>query len=145
MHRFILLGLLSGFLLQAACAQPVYKCTADGKTSYADRPCERGASVALPPPAGVDANTGSVRTGDSRSLLELEKLRLEREKREQRAEREDRRAVRLAASRRKQCERLRLHVRWAEEDVARLHGPAQESARTRLRRRRETLAVECPA
>jgi hypothetical protein len=137
--------LLACCVFHAASAQTVYKCTADGKTSYADRPCARGASVVLPPPAGVDASTGSVRTDDSRALLELEKLRLEREKRAQQAEREDKRAVRLAATRRKQCERLRLHVRWAEEDVARMRGRSQEQARTRLRRRRETLAVECPA
>jgi hypothetical protein len=132
-----------------AYAQPVYKCSVDGKTTYADRPCERGASSVLPPPAaGADASLGRVHTGDARTLLELEKLRAAREKRELVQEHADRKAARSASLRRQHCARLRLRVKWADEDVARLHGKAQGEAemraRLRARRQRETLGVECP-
>lgn len=151
-----------------ACAAPaahaadtVYKCTADGKTTYADRPCERGASRMLPPPVGVDPNVDAVRGADSRTLLETEKLRAElgktaqaqqqqqqqRDKRreEARADRDNARLARAAAVRRKRCDRLRLQVKWAEQDLARAGLRKQEAARTRLQRRRELMAVECRA
>jgi hypothetical protein len=126
----------------------VYRCTVDGKTAYADRPCDRGPSVALPPPmstsgAGVDASLGAVRTDDSRTLLELEKLRLERERRQRSDERADLRAARAAAARNKQCRRLRQRVEWAREDAAQAQGRQAARAQGRLRRARESLAVEC--
>ena len=48
-----LFPLLAACLLSNALAQPVYKCTQGGKTTYADRPCARGKSVEMPPAAGV--------------------------------------------------------------------------------------------
>jgi hypothetical protein len=143
--------LLLSFALGAHAAgqapgRTVYRCTVDGKTSYADRPCERGASVALPPAAGVDASLGTVQGDDSRTLLELEKLRLAREGRERAAERQDIRAARAGAAHDKQCRRLRLRAKWAEEDLARSHGGKlgkEHAAQLRLRRARESLAVEC--
>jgi hypothetical protein len=144
--------LLLSLLLSLACGahaaaqapgRTVYRCTVDGKTSYADRPCERGASVALPPAAGVDASLGTVRGDDSRTLLEVEKLRAAREGRERAAEKQDMRAARAGAAHDKQCRRLRLRAKWAEEDLARHRGSKLEKAQLRLRRARESLAVEC--
>jgi hypothetical protein len=114
----------------------------------------RGPSLALPPVAGVDAGLGSVRTDDSRALLALEQqrsaLQAQREARDARVRREERadlRASRAAGARRKQCQRLRLRVKWAEEDLARgaRSGAHADRAALRLRRQRESLAVECPA
>jgi hypothetical protein len=131
---------------QTAASGTVYRCSADGKTGYADRPCERGPSVALPPPAaGVDASLGSVRTDDSRTLLELEKMRIERERRNERADRDDLRAARAAQARGKRCRRLGLRAQWAQEDAARAQPRHAARAEQRLRRARDTLAAECPA
>jgi hypothetical protein len=133
-------------------AQTVYKCSVDGKTSYGDRPCAHGASTALPPlPAGIPAaDTAGVSTGDARTLLELEKLRMAREKDAVREDRELARQMRAAQAKRQKCDKLRLRRKWAEEDLARAshgaaHGPAHEAARIKVRRQAETLAVECPA
>jgi len=129
-------------------AQTVYKCSVDGKTSYSDRPCAHGASKTLPPPpAGISAaDTLGPQGGDARTLLELEKMRMEREKQTARDERDQARLARAAHAKRQKCDKLRLRRKWAEEDLARTaHGPAHEAARIKARRQLETLAVECPA
>jgi hypothetical protein len=130
-------------------AQTVYKCSADGKTSYSDRPCAHGASTPMPaPPAGISAAaTLGPQGGDARTLLELEKMRMAREKRERNAAREERtqqREARAAQARRQKCDKLRLRHKWAEEDLARtIHGPAHDAAQRKARRQAETMAVEC--
>jgi hypothetical protein len=147
MMRFLFLA--AACLASAALhAQDVYKCSADGKTSYGDRPCVHGASRPLPPPpAGISAaDTMGPQGGDARTLLELEKARIAREKAAEKQGRVEVRQARAADARRRKCDRLRLRRKWAEEDLARTaHGPKHEAARIRLRRQRETLAVECPA
>ena len=144
MMRF--LPLLAACLLTTALADPVYKCTQGGKTSYSDRPCAQGKSVELPPPVGIrPEGAESVTTRDARTLLELEKLRIAREKEQERIARDDARQARIAATHRKQCARLNLRKRWAEEDVARLSGRAKVAAQRRAKRATEALAVECPA
>jgi hypothetical protein len=144
-----LLFLLSACLLPiAAQAQSVYKCTADGKTSYGDHPCAQGASTALPPPpTGISpADTMGPQGGDARTLLALEKARIAREKEAAREERAQAKLGRAAYAKRQKCDRLRLRHKWAEEDLARsVHGAKQEAARLKAKRQRETLAVECPA
>jgi hypothetical protein len=144
MTRF--LPLLAACLLTNALADPVYKCTQDGKTSYSDRPCAHGRSVALPPPVGIrPEGAESVTTRDARTLVELEKLRSAREQEQARSDRADARQARAAAARRKQCARLSLRKRWAEDDVARLTGRAKVAAQRRAQRAKEALAVACPA
>jgi hypothetical protein len=141
-----LFPMLAAFLLTNALADPVYKCTHDGKTSYSDHPCAHGKSVELPPAAGIrPEGAESVTTRDARTLLELEKLRIAREKQQERTDRADARQARVAATHRKQCARLNLRKRWAEEDVARLTGRAKVAAQRRAKRATEALAVECPA
>lgn len=141
-----LFPLLAACALSNALAQPVYKCTRDGRTSYADRPCAHGRSVELPPPAGVlPEGAETVATRDARTLLELEKLRIARDKEQERNARAEARAGRAAAARRKQCERMRLRHRWAQEDAARLADRARAAAQRREQRAREALAAACPA
>ena len=141
-----LFPLLAACVLSHALAQPVYKCTHDGKTTYADRPCAQGKSVQLPPPAGVrPEGAETVATRDARTLVELEKLRLAREKEQQRLDKADARTARAAAAHRKQCERMRLRHRWAEEDAARLTGRSRATAQRKARRAAQAMAVECPA
>lgn len=144
MMRF--LPLLAACLLTNALADPVYKCTQDGKTSYSDRPCVHGKSVELPAPVGIrPEGAESVPTRDARTLLQLEKLRIAREKEQDRSDKVDARQARAAATHRKQCARLNLRKRWAEEDVARLTGRAKVAAQRRSKRATEALAVECRA
>jgi hypothetical protein len=144
MMRF--LPLLAACLLTNALADPVYKCTHDGKTGYSDRPCAHGKSVELPAPACIRPDGAeSVPTRDARTLLALEKLRIAREKEQERSDKADARQARAAATHRKQCARLNLRKRWAEEDVARLTGRARVAAQRRSKRATEALAVECPA
>ena len=128
-------------------AQTVYKCSAGGKTSYADRPCAQGPSKTLPPPAGISAaDTLGPQGGDARTLLALEKARIAREKEQAREQRGQARQARATRVHRQKCDKLRLRRKWADEDLARsVHGRAYEAARTKARRAAESLAVECPA
>jgi hypothetical protein len=130
-------------LSHAASAQTIYKCSADGKVAYADRPCSNGQSVELQVPAAPAAAPAREQALRARTALQqLEKTRLTRELADERAQA---RAERSAASRRQKCKRLLLRRKWADEDLARSRGPRVEAARTRLRRYAEELAVECPA
>jgi hypothetical protein len=147
MARFLFL-LAAGLCSASLHAQDVYKCSADGKTSYGDRPCAHDTSRPMPPPpAGISAaDTMGPQGGDARTLLELEKARMAREKAAEKQGRVEVRQARAAETRRRKCDRLRLRRKWAEEDLARTaHGPKHEAARIRLRRQAENLAVECPA
>jgi hypothetical protein len=148
---FTLCLLAQAILVRAAAAQPVYKCSAGGKISYGDRPCP-GGGTRLPPPPEVGVTppeASAVATRDARTLLALEKLRIAREaardKEDARARQAQARTARAAHARRKSCDKLRLRHKWAEEDLARADGKAQDAARRKLRRQAETLAVECPA
>jgi hypothetical protein len=167
MFRTLFAWLACAALCTAAhAAQPVYKCRADGKVSYSDRPCPNGPSQTLPAPAlqgdvGIPAgDTAGFGTGDARALLELEKQRTElarqqasaaREAAKQQAAmaREQRAAARTGRVQVKQvqhCDKLRLQQKWLEEDLAKAHTPAQqETLRTKVRRHGESMAVECPA
>ena len=141
-----LFPLLAAGVLSGALAQPVYKCTHDGRTTYADRPCAQGRSVELPAPAGIrPEGAETVATRDARTLVELEKLRLAREREQRRSDKADARTARAAAAHRKQCARLHLRRQWAEEDAARLTGRGRVAAQRRAQRAREAMAVECPA
>jgi hypothetical protein len=149
MIRLVLIAL--AVLAQPALAQTVYKCSTGGKLSYSDRPCAHGKSVVLPPPAAGVAPPGAAgeATQDSRTLLELEKLRIaqqkERDKQAAREEREQQKLARAFQTRRKTCDKLRLRHKWAEEDLARASSQARQAARLKVRRQAEALAVECPA
>jgi hypothetical protein len=140
-----LFPLLAACLLTHALADPVYKCTQDGRTTYTDRPCAQGKSTELPPAGIRPEGAESVTTRDARTLVELEKLRIAREREQARIDRADARQARAAAAHRKQCARLNLRKRWAEADVARLTGRAQTAAQRRAQRATQALAVECPA
>jgi len=134
-------------LCQLAGAQGIYKCSAGGKVSYGDRPCADGSGRRMPPPdAGVTPPEASaVATRDARTLLELEKLRIAREKEAAREDRLQARRASVAGAQRKNCAKLRLRHKWATEDLARANDKSREAARLKVRRQAETLAVECPA
>jgi hypothetical protein len=140
---------------QPALAQAVYKCTAEGKIEFRDRPCEHGDAVQLHvPPAPPAGPASDAARRDRDTLLQMQKLRLAQEQhdermrtsaaREARAEAREQRAL---DAQRRNCAKGRLREKWAVEDRARLDGDgaAAEAARVKARRQAETLAVECPA
>jgi hypothetical protein len=130
-------------LVQAAGAQTIYKCTTDGKVSYGEHPCAAGKAteLAVPPaPSGEQAAAALAR--DKARLAALQKERAVVNTRE---ERERERSARAAAATRQKCDRLRLQVKWADEDAARAGKEAAAATRLKARRQAEALAVQCPA
>jgi hypothetical protein len=127
-----------------AYAQTVYKCTADGKTTYGDTPCPAGAQTAtLEAPAAPprDAAAAGALRRQQKQADALEKARLKREERE---ERDAARDAQAAAVQRRKCDKLKLNKRWADDDARRATGQATEAARLRAQRAGEAMALECP-
>ena len=125
-----------------ASAQPVYKCTVNGKISYGEAPCSPGAaqqmlSAPIPPIIQPEQN--------AKLRQEAEQLSEQRHRREAREEQAQQRADKNAARERKKCDSLKLHQRWAAEDAAHDRNAGKDSAKTTLKARRadEKWAMEC--
>lgn len=120
----------------------VYKCTHDGKVTYSEAPCVKGAEVIIdeapPPIASKEAAADLQRMRKEADALE--KQRLARQARE---DRDDAAQDRVAAKRRGQCDKLQLARKWADEDARRAAPQAAEAARLKARRAAERYAAEC--
>jgi hypothetical protein len=145
----LLTGVLTGAALMLAAAasgaQAIYKCTADGKTSYGDAPCASGASVALAAPPAPAHDDGRSLARQQTVLKQIERERQQSDAREARGQREQARASRVAAVQHKKCATLKLHRDWAAEDAASAPGKTAAAARRKARRAEQKLALECPA
>jgi hypothetical protein len=130
-------------LVGAAEAQTIYKCTVDGKVSYGEQPCAHGKTteIAVQPAPDVVPLPALLKEEKAR----LAALQKERAAVEAREERERQRTARAAAATKSKCARLRLQVKWADEDAARADKQTTERARLKARRQAEELAVQCPA
>jgi hypothetical protein len=136
-------------LCTGALAQPVFKCTEDGKVSYGQAPCSSGKTTELDAPAAAGSGDGGHELLRQKALLA--KLIKEREAVEKAdalaqraAARQDARSATNAAARRQRCDKLRLQKKWLDEDLARTAGPATEPLKLKVRRQAEAMAVQCP-
>ncbi|MFM9433228.1 hypothetical protein ACFDR9_000257 [Janthinobacterium sp. CG_23.3] len=127
----------------AAAAQTLYKCSADGHTSYQQTPCASGQSVELsvPPAPAQSAADAANLARQRRGADEMERDRLRREAGDERARA---RAAQAGAAHRKKCTGLQLERKWAAEDVRAASHQNADKARLKARRADEKLAVECP-
>ena len=140
--------LIAALLALGACqasAQPIYKCTVNGKISYGEAPCGAGATQqVLAAPASPVLPLAQPEQ-NAKLRQEAEQLTQQRHRREAREEQAQQRADKNAASKRDRCASLKLHRKWAAEDAARDKNAGKDSARTALKARRadEQLALEC--
>ncbi|MGZ8290030.1 MAG: DUF4124 domain-containing protein [Telluria sp.] len=144
MRRLILAAAICAMCAPAV-AQTVYKCTSAGKVTYTEQPCASGArsaTLAVPdaPPPDPDLQE---RLARQKALVDsLEKERSAAQAKQARTTRPV--AARTAASPQQQrCDKLRLQLKWAEEDLRKTAGPATEALRLKVGRQAEALAVEC--
>ncbi|AXA90961.1 DUF4124 domain-containing protein [Massilia sp. YMA4] len=121
----------------------IYKCTANGKVTYSEAPCQRGKQVVLATPDAPAPDPDRPREL-ARQRAESERLQRERETREAAQERADQRADRAAAARRQRCDKAKLERRLAEEDIRNASPRQLEAARARARRVAALMALECP-
>ena len=134
-----------------AAAQPVYKCTSDGKISYGQVPCSGGITLALEPVPVP--NQAAPRRADA-LRLQADQLTDERHRREAADERVAQRAAKAAARQRDNCARLKLQKKWADEDATQYatHDATRNAARARhpdkatlkAHRAAEKFALACP-
>lgn len=123
----------------AASAQPVYKCSVGGKVSYEQQPCTSGTQTTIAvPPAPLPDPDLKERLARQKALAES--FDTERSKA---APRTARPLAARAAPQQKRCDKLRLQLRWAEEDLRKAAGPGTEALRLKAQRQAEAMAVEC--
>jgi len=131
----------------AACAtaqaQTIYKCSSGGKVTYGEQPCSAGtqATLAVPPAPPPDPELKE-RLARQKALAES----LEKERRDAAVQAaKDARPVAAARAspQQQRCEKLRLQLKWAEEDLRKAAGPGTEALRLKAQRQAEALAVEC--
>jgi hypothetical protein len=134
--------LLLAALSTGAAAQNLYKCSADGKVTYSQAPCERGTSsvVAVPEAPPPDPDAKARLQQQQRDLKQLEQARQQREAKQ---DRDEKVADREARARFKKCAKLRLEHKHAAEDARNAAIQKAESAQLKARRAADKLALEC--
>lgn len=140
-----LLTVLAAALLpcSASHAQTVHKCTVDGKVTYTEQPCQAGSASVIAVPEAPAANPDAA-ADLKRMRKEANTLERERHRREALDERAQQQAARAAQARNKQCAKLRLEKKWADDDVRGALVHNLERAKTRAQRAADRLALECP-
>jgi hypothetical protein len=129
----------------AAQAGALYKCTANGKVSYADQPCTDGHSRSLAIDPAPDASAARAALArDQARLADLQRARASGDAQAERAARAAQRAARADAGVQRQCARLALRQQWAEQDAARAPRASAQHARLKAQRQAQLLAVDCP-
>jgi hypothetical protein len=127
----------------ASHAQTVHKCTVDGKVTYTEQPCQAGTAAVIAVPEAPAANPEAA-AELKRMRKEANTLERERHKREALDDRAQQQAARAAQARNKQCAKLRLEKKWADDDVRGALVHNLDRAKTRAQRAADRLALECP-
>lgn len=137
-------ALLTALLPSSAShAQTVHKCTVDGKVTYTEQPCQAGTATVITVPEAPAANPDAA-ADLKRMRKEAGALERERHKREASDDRLAQQSARAAQARGKQCAKLRLEKKWADEDVRGAVVQQLERAKIKAQRAADRLALECP-
>lgn len=123
----------------------VYKCTAEGKTSYSQLPCKSGehklVDIKTIAPS-EEAVTDATKAHDQR-LSESKKLQKVRESAEAKDASKNRAIAKRLESEQKQCDAQVLKEKWAKEDLNRTQPKGEMKAQARLKRAKERTALAC--
>lgn len=136
----LLLILLAG---GASHAQTVHKCTVEGKVTYTEQPCQAGTAAVIAVPEAPPANPNAA-ADLKRMQKEASTLERERHRREAADDRAQQQAARAAQARHKQCAKLKLEKKWADDEVRGALVQNLDRAKTRAQRAADKLALECP-
>ena len=143
--RFALASMALGLCVALPPASAAtYRCDVDGRTLYADRPCDRGresrVADAQAPTAADRASANARARADRAALVALDEARRRDERHDAAAStrRDVDRRRRLEA-----CTRMTLRARRAREDVETAGPRDQAKARVHARRADEDRAVRC--
>ncbi|MBZ2207585.1 DUF4124 domain-containing protein [Massilia soli] len=138
------LVILAGLALCApAPAQSIYKCSSNGKVTYSEQPCSSGTQAMLDvPPAPPPDPELKQRLARQKALAEsLDKERREASALAAKAARPP--GAARATPQQQRCDKLRLQLKWAQDDLRKSAGPATEAMRIKVERQAEAMAVEC--
>lgn len=135
------------FVLPPLSAQAdIMRCEKNGQVIYQHDACPKGTNSLgqlKPLPAPSEKQKKEARRQADQDKKQTEQMRNQRLKREEKTDREIRRAVASSEKARVLCDKAKLRVKWAEEDL-RGAGPKQENkARQKLRREKEKAELSC--
>lgn len=135
-------SLITASFITSLPAHAIYKCDADGKTSYSDSPCVGGQPMPTPiAPDGRDAYLASERAAREKS--EVLRMRNERERRNVTEESARQRAEAGRLAHQKKCKLLAMKKKWSEEDAASATLKQETKAKRKTRRQAEQYDLEC--
>lgn len=138
-------ALLLALQLAPVCchAQTVHKCTVDGKVTYTEQPCQAGSAsvIAVPQAPAPDPDAAA---DLQRMKKEARTLERDRHRREAADNREQQAAARAAQVHNRQCAKLRMEKKWADDEVRGALVQHLERAKTKAQRAADRLALECP-
>ena len=124
-------------------AQTVHKCTVDGKVTYTEQPCQAGTAAVIAVPDAPPPNPAAAEEL-KRMQKQARTLERERHRREAADDRAQQQAADAARARHKQCAKLKLEKKWADDDVRGAPVQNLDRAKTRAQRAADRLALECP-
>jgi hypothetical protein len=145
--RSTLRGLLALTLCGAAAtagAQTVYKCTADGKVTYTETPCQSGTSTVLAAPAAPAQSPEAAAAELARQQRLSKQLEQDRHRAEAKDARDMDRVARAADARQAKCNKLKLNKKWADDDLKGAPVGRVEAAQRKARHAAEQLKLGCP-
>ena len=139
----ILIVIIAGLATGApASAQAIYKCSNAGKVTYSEQPCSNGVQATIDVPAAPPPDPELMERLARQKAL-AESLETERREGAAQAAKAARPIVTRASPRQQRCEKLRLQLKWAEQDLRKTAGPATEPLRLKVERQAQAMAVEC--
>lgn len=144
--RALLLPVFAVLVSASSASHAVYRCDADGKTSYSDQPCagSRKLDIANPPP-DVASNARRIEKEVAAGKKQLQALEAEREKSEAAAGKKRERAARQQAVLDRRCASLERRQRAASDGAAAVAGKAADKARIKAQRAAQAYEQECGA
>lgn len=123
-------------------AQTINKCTVDGKITYTEQPCQGGSASVIAVPEAQPANPEAA-AELKRMQAQSQALEKERHQREARDERQQVQQARAARAYHKQCGKLRMEKKWADDEARNASVQDQQRARSKAQRAADKLALEC--
>ena len=133
------LVVLAGMAMCASApAQIIYKCSSNGKVMYSEQPCSGGTQATLDVPAPPPPDP------ELKDRLARQKALADSFEKERRSAKP---APPVRAARdtpqQQRCDKLRLQLKWAQDDLRKAAGPGTEPLRLKVERQAEAMAVEC--
>ena len=145
---FFLALFFSLFCMQTEAYAGVYKCEAGGKILLSQIPCapdQRQLSYQEMHPDISEKTRQDAIAQAAKEKSSAEKLRQQRVKAEQKSDAELRRQITKNEKQKQQCDKAKLHVTWAKQDLDHAKPQVAAKARQKFERSKQSAELICKA